>query len=95
VGKQTGLGDNCYISGYNLSGDVGSLGRIGGGPALLDVTGIDKSAFERLGGLRDGGVDFSAFFNPAAGQAHPVLSALHPRESRGVDDGETNQLRPH
>ncbi len=76
MAKQTGLGDNLYVSGYNLSGDVGSLSRIGGGPALLDVTGIDKSATERTGGLRDGAIDFSAFFNATAGQAHPVLSAL-------------------
>jgi hypothetical protein len=76
VGKQTGLGDNLYVSGYDLSGDVGSLSRIGGGPALLEVTGIDKSAPERRGGLRDGAIEFSAFFNDAAGQAHPTLSAL-------------------
>lgn len=76
MSKQSGLGDNCYVGGYNLSGDVGSLGRIGGGSALLEVTGIDKSAFERIGGKRDGGFQFSAFFNDATGQAHPTLSAL-------------------
>lgn len=74
--KQSGLGDNLYIGGYNLSGDIGSLSRIAGGPAALEVTGIDKSAFERIGGLRDGGIEFSAFFNDAVGQAHPRLSAL-------------------
>lgn len=76
MAKTAGLGDNLYVSGYDLSGDVGSLSRIGGGPNLLDVTGIDKSATERLGGQRDGSIEFQAFFNPAAGQAHPVLSAL-------------------
>lgn len=74
--KGTGLGDQLYVAGYNLSGDTGSLGRIGGGPAALELTGIDKSAFERKGGVRDGGIEFSSFFNKAAGQAHPVLSAL-------------------
>jgi hypothetical protein len=76
VTKSAGLGDNCYIGGYDLSGDVGSLSRIGGGPAALEVTAINASAFERLGGVRDGALDFSSWFNPAAGQAHPVLSAL-------------------
>jgi len=76
VAKQTGLGDNCYVGGYDLSGDIGSLGSIAGSLATLDVTGIDKSAHERLGGLRDGNIAYNAFFNPAAGQAHPVLSAL-------------------
>ena len=30
MAKQSGLGDNFYIGGYNLSGDVGSLGSISG-----------------------------------------------------------------
>ncbi len=76
MAKESGLGDNLYVGGNDLSGDVGSVERIGGGPALLEVTGIDKSAVERLGGKRDGGIDFTAFFNDAAGQAHAVLSAL-------------------
>ena len=76
MGKQTGLGDNLYVGGYDLSGDIGSVGHIGGGPAALEVTGINKEAFERIGGVRDGGIDIQSFFNPDAGQAHPVLSAL-------------------
>ncbi len=76
MGKQTGLGDNLYVSGFNISGDVGSLGRIGGGPAPLEVTAIDKSAFERIGGLRDGSIEFVSFFNDTAGQVHDALSAL-------------------
>jgi hypothetical protein len=76
MAKQSGLGDNLYVAGYDLSGDVGSLGRVGGGPAVLDVTGIDKSAYERIGGLRDGAIEYVAYFNPAAGQAHERLSLL-------------------
>jgi hypothetical protein len=76
MAKQSGMGDNCYVGGYDLSGDVGSLSKISGSLAPLDVTAINKFAFERIGGLRDGGIDFSAFFNPSANQAHPVLSAL-------------------
>lgn len=76
MAKGSGLGDNLYISGYDLSGDIGSLSRIGGGPAATDLTGIDKSAFERAGGLRDGSIEFSAFFNPDTDRAHERLSAL-------------------
>lgn len=76
MAKTAGMGDNCYIGGYDLSGDIGSLSRIGGGPAALDVTAIDKSAPERLGGVRDGGFEFSSWFNPALAHSHPVLSAL-------------------
>ncbi|WP_431895869.1 hypothetical protein [Micromonospora haikouensis] len=74
--KSSGLGARLYVSGSDLSGDVGSLSRIGGGPTPLDVTSIRKAAYERLGGLRDGALDYQAWFNPAADQAHEVLSAL-------------------
>lgn len=76
MAKTSGLGDNYYLSGYDLSGDINSLGRIGGGNAPIGVTGIDKSAYERIGGRRDGGMEFVAYFNDAAGQAHPRLSTL-------------------
>lgn len=75
MSKQTGLGDALYIAGYDLSGDIGSV-TLGGGPSLLEVTGIDKSAFERIGGVRDGRIDYTAFFNTAVGRAHARLSPL-------------------
>jgi hypothetical protein len=76
--KTSGLGDNLYLNGFDLSGDIQSLSKISGGPAALDVTGINSSAFERIGGLRDGNIDATAYFNPglAANAAHTVLSAL-------------------
>ncbi len=76
MAKQTGLGDNFYVGGYNLSGDTQALGSIHGGPAALDMTSIDQSAFERQGGLRGGGIEWTSYFNDAAGQAHPALSTL-------------------
>lgn len=76
MSKQTGLGDNFYIAGYNVSGDVNSLSRINGGPAALNVTAIDKSAPERLGGKRDGGFTFTSIFNDATGQQHEALKTL-------------------
>jgi hypothetical protein len=78
VAKQSGLGDNLHIAGYNASGDIQQLGRIGGGPALLNFTGIDKSAFERKGGLRDGAFEMTTFFNhdSVTPATHEKLSAL-------------------
>lgn len=77
MAKSTGLGDNCYVDGRDLSGDIGSLGRIAGGLAATQaVTGIDKSAYERIGLGRDASLEFTAFFNKSAGQAHPTLSTL-------------------
>ena len=74
--KQSGLGDNFYIGGYNISGDVGSLGSISCPLSPLEDTGIDKLAMERLGGLRSGHIEFSAFFNTSAGQEHAALKTL-------------------
>ena len=74
--KQSGIADQCYVSGYDLSGDVGQLKGIAGGKSPLVVTGISSSALERIGGKRDGQINFQTFFNDATDQAHPVLSAL-------------------
>ena len=76
MAKQGGLGDALYVGGYNLSGDIQSLGAVAGGPAPIDVTSINRSAMERIGGLRDGRMEYVAFFNPTANAAHDVLSTL-------------------
>lgn len=73
MAKQSGLGDNFYLDGVDLSGDVGAVQTIRDAAALLDTTAIDKSAHERIPGLADGEIAFTAFFNDAAGQAHPTL----------------------
>lgn len=74
--KSGGLGDNFYVGGYDLSGDVNSLSKVGGGPATFDMTGIDKFAFERQGGLLDGSLEFITYMNDSAGQAHTRLKTL-------------------
>jgi hypothetical protein len=74
--KGTGFPAAFYIDGTDVSGDIQSLGKIGGGPAALDMTAINNSAFARQGGVRDGGMDFVSYFNPGAGLTHAKLSAL-------------------
>jgi hypothetical protein len=74
MAKTSGLGDNLYIGTVDISGDVGSLSRIGGGSTLLDVTAINQYAFNRLGGVRDGGIDFISYNNKTG--SHVPLSAL-------------------
>ncbi len=64
----------CLVGGTDVSGDIGSISTIHGGPAVLDFTDITQSAHERQGGLRDGEMAFDAYFNP--GRLHPVASAL-------------------
>lgn len=76
MAKSSGLGMRLAVAGYDLGNDIGAIDRINGGPAAMEVTGIDKSAPERIGGLRDGGVEYSAWWNPAANRAHPRFSAL-------------------
>lgn len=75
--KESGLGDNFYIGGYNISGDVGSIKNLACPMAVLPVTGIDKLAYERIGGRHDGAMSFVTWFNPAAAPAaHGVLKGL-------------------
>jgi hypothetical protein len=76
--KSSGLGDNLYIQGFDASGDIQQLGNIGGGPALLNMTAINKSAYERQGGERSGQIEFTAFHNHVAitGGTHEKLAAL-------------------
>jgi hypothetical protein len=61
--KQTGLGDSLFVDGIDISGDTQMLGNISGGPVALDHTPINKRAFERLGGLRNGNMDLTSFWN--------------------------------
>lgn len=74
--KQSGLGAGLLVGGYSISGDINSVQRIASPRATLDVTAIDKSAFERLLSTKDGGIDYTAYFNKASGRAHPVLKSL-------------------
>lgn len=76
MSKSGGMGDNFYVDGFDLSGDINSLSRIGGGPAALDMTDITQSAFERAGGLKDGAMDFTSYMNDSVGHATAVLNDL-------------------
>jgi hypothetical protein len=92
MSKTSGLGDNLYVDGYDLSGDIGSLSAISGPRGTLEVTGINKSAIERIYSTKDGAIGFNAYFNPSDDQAHPVLSSLptedaHVMYCRGTSQG--------
>jgi hypothetical protein len=80
MAKQSGLGDNCYIDQYDMSGDIGSLGTIATPLTTQEVTGISKFGVERIGLLHDGTIAFNSFFNPdttsGAEGAHAVLKTL-------------------
>lgn len=76
MAKKSGLGMRLYLHGYDLSGDVGSIGSMRSTSNVLDVTAIDKSAVERLHGIRDGEITFNVFFNTATDAEHDALSSL-------------------
>ncbi|MGD9749787.1 MAG: hypothetical protein AB7W59_02210 [Acidimicrobiia bacterium] len=74
MAKQTGLGHRLLVGGVDISGDVTTLDEIAGSLEGLECTGIDKSARERLGGVRDGMISATSWFNPTG--AHAELGAL-------------------
>jgi len=76
MAKQAGLGDNLYLAGIDLSGDVGAVSSISMPRALLDVTGINKSARERIHGQQSGKLSFNSFFNDVAGGSFAQLKTL-------------------
>jgi hypothetical protein len=76
MAKQSGLAQKLIIGGFDVSGDIGGITNAHGGPAFQDMTGIDKSAHERVGTERNADMEYTAFFNNAAGQAHAVFSGL-------------------
>lgn len=76
MAKSSGFGVRLYLQGRDLSGDVGSIGTIRSSLNPLDVTGLDKTAMERIAGLRDGEITFNNFFNPAEGASFEYLSTL-------------------
>lgn len=76
MAKKSGLGGQFYIGGYDLSGDVSAINNAGSPRQTLEVTGLDKSAIERVMGLSDGNLEIAVWFNDAALQEHAALSTL-------------------
>jgi hypothetical protein len=76
MAKQGGMGDRLFIQGFDYSGDVQALGRLGGGPAPWDTTDITQSGISRLGLVKDAGIDMVTYFDDAVGKSHPNLKLL-------------------
>lgn len=93
--KKSGLGDNAFLGGYNLSGVVTSLNRIGGGPAAMDVTSISKAGYERIGGLRTGEISFTSLFDDGgtANRAAAAGSSFVGQSSLPTADTQVMYLR--
>lgn len=76
MAKQSGLGANLYLGAVDLSGDVGSVSSIASPRGVQVVTGLNKTAEERILTLRDGALAFAGFWNAAVGAVVPTLNAL-------------------
>jgi hypothetical protein len=79
MAKQSGLGANYYIDQYDVSNDTNSFGSISKRLDTIEMTGIDKLAFERIAGDLSGNMKWVSFLNPT--NAHTALSTL-PRTDR-------------
>ena len=77
MAKQSGLGDYLAVddsggSARDISNDVTNA-TFNNGTSLQEITGIDKSAAERLQLLGDGTVSISGVFNSASNLSHDVF----------------------
>lgn len=79
--KQSGLGDRLFVDGYDISGDINSIGRISAPLATLEMTDITQSAIERQAGKADGMIEFVSYHNTDPNRAFDALSDL-PRGDR-------------
>lgn len=79
--KEGGMGDLLFVAGYDLSGDVGAVSNLSLKSGVLDTTGINATAHERIHANVDGELTFNHFFNDAALQEHVALKA----KGSGVD----------
>lgn len=81
AGKQTGLGwttlsvDDAAAAAQDIRNDVHEF-DFSTPRAVQDVTGVDKSAMERLLLLSDFQINLSGTFNPDANKSHAVLSTV-------------------
>src|SRR3982751_5999024 len=81
MSKQSGMGDNFYIDGINISNDLTQLQSIGSPRTSAEWTGIDKKAVERVLLKRDGTMSGTSQFDKTV--AHTALRSL-PRTNRVV-----------
>ena len=77
MAKQTGMGDMLQIddsggTARDISSDVGDYG-INIPQELVETTGLDKSARERITGMSDGDVTVNGYFNAASNKSHDVF----------------------
>lgn len=81
MGKETGIAittlsvDDSGGTARAIKNDIGAF-SINTPRPQFDVTGLDKSAIERLLGLADFAINLNLFFNDATNQEHDVFKTV-------------------
>lgn len=98
MAKISGLGDSFQLddSGGTLrdiSSTVDSV-QVGTSQGLIEVTGLDKSAMERIIGMGDGSFQISGPFDAATNKAHDVMTPLSGTRTATYDIGGATTGNP-
>ncbi|HEX4713780.1 MAG TPA: hypothetical protein VH164_02520, partial [Ktedonobacteraceae bacterium] len=75
MAKQSGLGDNFYVGGYDLSGDVASIDKISAPIGMIEATAVKQVAEARLYGQRDATMQFTSYFENTGTTNTPSVPA--------------------
>ena len=99
MAKQTGLGDYLAVddSGGNLrdiSNDISGGYGINISQELLETTGLDKSARERLTGMSDADVTLTGTFNAASNKSHDGFKTRTTARSFDLRVGGNSSTNP-
>ena len=81
MAKKSGLAQEFYIDGFDMSGDIGSIGTMSARMSPLEVPVLNKSGMVRIGGIKDGEISFNAWFNDASEASHDAVKGLPTADS--------------
>ena len=76
MAKQSGLGDQLFIAGYDIGADINSISSLSTPRETLPATDITQSANARLYGKRDAQAEFVSYFNDATDRVFTALKGL-------------------
>ena len=72
--KSSGLGQALFVQGYDISTDASALDGAGYNQEMLEITGIDKSATERVAGRLESTITVNGWFDNADDKAHEAYT---------------------
>lgn len=76
MSKQSGLGDQLFVAGYDIGGDINTISNLSTPRETLPSTGITVFAQERMFGKRDGLAEVTSYWNVDSDRVFDAFSAL-------------------